>query len=321
MPFLYFLQEIRNPVLDAIFSVVTLCGEETIFMAVGMIVFWCVSKYQGYYLLSVGFLGTLLNQFLKMLFRIPRPWVRDPNFSIVESAREAASGYSFPSGHTQTSVGLFGGLARWNKNTALRIAMIALCVLVPLSRMYLGVHTPADVLVSLGIATLMIFVGAPLFRKAEQSPKLMYSIIFTMVALMLAYLVFICCYEFPASVYLPENIHNLESARKNGFTLTGCVIGLIFVYTVDLRWTKFDTHAVLWVQMIKAVGGIGLVLAAKELLRFPLDAILPADSWARMIRYFLMVIIGGVLWPMTFRYFSSLGKKPSDTSKQHEVTQ
>ena len=84
MPFLYFLQEIRNPVTDFFFSIVTLCGEETIFMEVGMIVFWCISKYQGSYLLSVGFLGTLLNQFLKMLFRIPRPWVRDPNFSIVE---------------------------------------------------------------------------------------------------------------------------------------------------------------------------------------------------------------------------------------------
>lgn len=318
MPFLYFLQEIRNPVLDAIFSVVTLCGEETIFMAIGMIVFWCISKYQGYYLLSLGFLGTLLNQFLKMLFRIPRPWVRDPNFSIVESAREAASGYSFPSGHTQTSVGLFGGIARWNKHSALRIAMIALCVLVPLSRMYLGVHTPADVLVSLGIALAMIFIGAPLFRKAEHSPKLMYGIIFTLVALMFAYLAFICFYDFPESVYLPENIHNLASARKNGFTLTGCVLGLIFVYTVDLKWTKFDTHAVWWVQIIKAVGGIALVLGAKELLRFPLDAILPADSWARLIRYFLMVILGGVLWPMTFRYFAKLSKK---NTEKNEVTQ
>jgi len=317
MPFLYFLQELRNPVLDAIFSVVTLCGEETIFMAVGMIVFWCVSKYQGYYLLSVGFVGTLLNQFLKMLFRIPRPWVKDPAFPIVESAREAAAGYSFPSGHTQTSIGLFGGLARWNKHTVLRIVTIALCVLVPFSRMYLGVHTPADVFVSVGIALVLIFVGAPLFRKAEHSPKLMYGIILTLTALMLAYLAFICLYEFPESVYLPENIHNLQSAQKNGFTLTGCVLGLIFVYTIDLKWTHFETKAVWWAQIIKAVVGIGLVLAAKELLRFPLDAILPADSWARLVRYFLMVIVGGVLWPMTFRYFSKLGNKKTTS----EVTQ
>jgi undecaprenyl-diphosphatase len=111
-----------------------------------------------------------------MVFRIPRPWVLDPNFTIVESAREAATGYSFPSGHTQSSVGLFGGLARANKNRVIRTIGIALCILVPLSRMYLGVHTPADVGVSMLIATVLLFVGYPLFEKAKNSPKLMYTI-------------------------------------------------------------------------------------------------------------------------------------------------
>ena len=166
MSFLYFLEDIRNPILDFIFSAVTLCGEETVFMAIGMIVFWCVSKQKGYYLLCVGFVGTVINQFLKILFRVPRPWVKDPNFTIVESAREAASGYSFPSGHTQTSVGLFGGLALKFTNRARQIASVALCVLVPLSRMYLGVHTPADVGVSIVIALVLVFALSPIFEKA-----------------------------------------------------------------------------------------------------------------------------------------------------------
>ena len=309
MSFLYFLEGLRNPVLDALFSIVTLCGEETIFMAVGLIIFWCFNKNQGYYLLCIGFLGTVLNQFLKMAFRIPRPWIKDPSFTIVESAREAASGYSFPSGHTQTSVGLFGGIARANSRRALRIVMIALCVLVPISRMYLGVHTPMDVGVSIALALLFIFLGYPLFQKAERDPKIMYSILAALTVLMVSYLCFICFFEFPESVYLPENLHNLESARKNSFTLMGCMLGLPLVYTADIFWLKFETRAVWWVQIIKTVGGIALVLATKELLRFPLDALLDADSWARLIRYFLIVIIGGILWPMTFRYLSRLGQK------------
>ena len=308
MPFLYFLERLRNPVLDALFSIVTLCGEETVFMAVGLIVFWCFNKRQGYYLLCVGFLGTVLNQFLKMLFRVPRPWVRNPDFTIVESARDAATGYSFPSGHTQSSVGLFGGIARANANRILRTVMIVLCALVPLSRMYLGVHTPADVGVSTVIALLLVFVAYPLFQKAATSPRLMYGILFSLTAVMVAYLCFICLYRFPDSVYLPENVHNLESARENGFTLMGCILGVLAVYTADIRWIQFDTRAVWWAQILKTVGGIALVLAAKELLKLPLNAILDADSWARLIRYFLMVIVGGVLWPMTFRYFSKLGR-------------
>ncbi len=311
MELLYFLESLRNPVLDAFFSLITLCGEETIFMAVGMVVFWCVNKYQGYYLLCTGFIGTVINQFLKILFRVPRPWIKDPSFTIVESAREAATGYSFPSGHTQSSVGLFGGLARWNRERWLRIPMIALCVLVPLSRMYLGVHTPMDVGVSIGIALLLVFGLAPLFRRAENSPRLMYIIIGVMSALVVSYVLYVCLYPFPADVYTEEAIHNLESAQKNGFTLLGCMLGLLIVYTVDRQYIRFDTYAVWWVQILKAVGGILVVLAAKELLRFPLDAIFGEDLLllSRCVRYFFVVLLGGIVWPMTFPYFSRLGNK------------
>ena len=312
MPILYFFESIRNPVLDALFSVITLCGEETVFMAVGMIVFWCFSKYQGYFLLCTGFAGTIVNQFLKMLFRVPRPWVKDPNFTIVESAKEAATGYSFPSGHTQTSVGLFGGLARWNANKIIRIICISLCFLVPISRMYLGVHTPQDVLVSLGIALSFVFIACPLFKKAQSSSKTMYAILLSLTVITLAFTLFVNFYSFPESVYAEENVHNLLSARKNGATLLGCIVGLVVVYTADLKWISFKTDAVWWAQIIKAVGGLALVLLAKELLRSPLDAIFGGSLWARGIRYFIMVIVGGVLWPLTFKWFSRLGGKKNE---------
>lgn len=309
MAFLYFLESIRNPVLDFLFSIITLCGEETVFMAIGMIFFWCIDKYQGYYLLCVGFLGTVLNQFLKILCRVPRPWVKDPDFTIVESAREAATGYSFPSGHTQTAVGLFGGIARLSTRTSLRIGAIVLAALVALSRMYLGVHTPADVLVSVGIASILILAAYPLFRRAKESPRLMFAILFSFTAIMIAYLCFISFHTFPEEVYAADAIHNLESARKNGATLFGCALGLLAVYTVDLKWTRFETAAVWWAQILKVVGGLLAVLAVKELLRAPLDLLFQGHLAARCVRYFLIVIVGGVLWPMTFRFFSKLGNK------------
>lgn len=312
MSFLYFLESLRNPVLDFIFSVVTLCGEETVFMACGMIVFWCFNKYKGYYLLCTGFVGTVINQFLKMIFRVPRPWVKDPNFTIVESARDAATGYSFPSGHTQSSVGLFGGLARAYKSKVLRISMIALCILTPLSRMYLGVHTPMDVLVSVCIALLLIFVAFPIFMKAEHSPKIMYSVLIFLTLLVGAFTCFVFLFNFPESVYAEQNVQNLLSAQKNAVTLLGCMIGLIFVYTIDLKFTHFETKAVWWVQIIKALGGLCLVLLTKELLRTPLEALFNGSLVARGVRYFIMVTVGGVLWPMTFKYFSKLGKKTSE---------
>ena len=308
MGLLYFFESIRNPVLDAFFSFITLGGEETVFMALGMIFFWCINKFQGYYLLCVGFAGTVLNQFLKMLFRIPRPWIKDPNFTIVESARKAATGYSFPSGHTQTSVGLFGGIAIISTKKWLTVVGIALAILVPISRLYLGVHTPADVLVSTGIALVLIFTFYPLFKKAEKSPAVMYTIFGIFAVAIIAFICFVCFYNFPADGYT-EGLHSLESARKNGFTLLGCIVGLTVVYTVDRLWLDFKTEAVWWAQIIKVVGGLGLVLAAKELLRAPLEAIFRNALVARSIRYFLIVIVAGLLWPLTFKFFSRLGRK------------
>ena len=308
MSFLYWLEDLRNPIFDFIFSVITLFGEETIFMAVGMIIFWCLNKYDGYYLLCVGFFGTLINQFLKITCRIPRPWVKDPNFTIVESAREAAGGYSFPSGHTQVSVGLFGGIARRSKQKILRGVMIALCVLVPFSRMYLGVHTPWDVAVSVCIALILIFVLHPLFQRAEKDARVMYGILGVLSAIVVAYLLYVSLFPFPESVYLEENIHNLDSARENAYTLLGCMAGLLVLYPVERKWIRFETKAVLWVQIVKVVGGLLLILAVKEGLKMPLDTLVGGHMIARSVRYFFVVLTGGLLWPLTFRFFSKIGQ-------------
>ena len=126
---------------------------------------------------------------------------------------------------------------------------------------------------------------------------------------MTAYLCFIHLFPFPEEVYAADAIHNLESARKNGYTLMGCAVGLLVIYTADQKWLHFRTDAIWWAQILKAVGGLGAVVAAKELLRAPLDALFGAHLAARSVRYFLMVVVGGILWPMTFGFFAKLGKK------------
>ena len=92
MEFLYLLERIRLPGLNEFMLAITYLGDETAFLVTALILFWCVNKRQGYYIMSVGFLGTIANQFMKLWFRIPRPWVLDENFAILEQAREGAGG-------------------------------------------------------------------------------------------------------------------------------------------------------------------------------------------------------------------------------------
>ena len=68
MEFLYMLEKIRMPGLNEFMLTITRLGEETTFLVLALIMFWCVDKKRGYLLMSVGFLGTMANQFMKLLF-------------------------------------------------------------------------------------------------------------------------------------------------------------------------------------------------------------------------------------------------------------
>ena len=304
MSFLYFLEGIRNPILDWIVAVITHLGEEIIFMAVALVIFWCIDKFEGYYILSVGFIGTVLNQFLKIVFRIPRPWIIDKNFSIVESARAEATGYSFPSGHTQSSVGTFGALARWNKNRVIRIICIVLCVLVPFSRMYLGVHTPKDVVVSIIIAVSLLFIIHPIILRGRDNKKVMWIFLSAMALITLAGTVFVFVYKFPMDV----DQQNLISAQKNFAKLFGCILGMLFVYFIDSKYINFDTKATFIGQVLKLVLGLIIVVALKEGLKPLLKIVMGETLFTNTIRYFILVVFAGAVWPLTFKKLSSVGK-------------
>lgn len=303
MEILYFLEGIRVPGLNEFMLAVTYLGDEIAFLVTALILFWCVDKRQGYYVLSVGFFGTLANQFLKITCRVPRPWVQDPNFTILEQAREAATGYSFPSGHSQSGVGTFGAIAYTVKNKAVKWICIAIAVLVPFSRMYIGVHFPSDVLVASGMALALIAVMHPLVfgNDGKRIP-----VIFGIGAVLsLAFLAYVEFWNFPADI----DPHNMESAVKNAYTLLGALLGLLVAYYYDEKKLHFPVKAVWWAQILKVVIGLALVLAVKEGTKAPLDILCGGHMVARGIRYFLVVVMAGVIWPMSFRKFADLGVK------------
>ena len=302
MEFLYILEKLRVPVLNELMLGITTLGEETAFLALALIFFWCIDKKRGYLLMAVGFTGTILNQFLKLACRVPRPWVLDPDFTILEQAREAAGGYSFPSGHTQFAVGTFGSICATEKHKWIKGICIALMILVPFSRMYVGVHTPSDVLVGAGMALALVWLmRGPVMGGNEKTMKLLIG---GMIALALVFLAYVELWQFPADI----DPHNLESGMKNAYTMLGCLAGIAIVYVVDTKYLKFDTRAIWWAQMIKAGLGLVVVLTVKSVLKAPLDALFAGHMAARGLRYFFVVLTAGILWPMTFKWFQKLSE-------------
>ena len=302
MEFLKLLENIRTPFLDNFFSLITKFGEETIFIILGIFIFWCVNKKQGYYILFVGFVGIIVNQFLKLAFRIPRPWVKDPNFTIVESARAEATGYSFPSGHTQMSVGSYGSIAKSTTNKIIRIICIIVCLLVPFSRMYLGVHTPLDVGVSIILALLLIFGLYPIIYNIFDNKKHMRIFVGFMILLSFMYVLYTEFFPFPANI----DIINYQEGISNAYKILGCILGIWISFELDKKYINFDTKAVWWTQILKLVLGLIPVLIIKSVLKTPLILLLGNANIANGFRYFLIVLFACGVWPFTFKYFNKL---------------
>ena len=302
MPFLYFLESIRNPVFDWIFSTVTHIGEETFFLAFAIIFFWCVNKRQGYFILLTGLVGTVVNQVAKLFFRIPRPWVLDPEFEIIESARAEATGYSFPSGHTQNVAGTFGAIAAFEPKKWKTAACVTIITLVGFSRMYLGVHTPLDVVVSLLIALGLIILLRPVFETDESFKKYMPYVVIGSVILSVGFLIYVLSLSGVSFL----DAHNYQSGLKNAFTLLGCTAGLVVVYFVDSKYINFDTKAKWYAQLLKLAIGLAGVLAIKSGLSAPLTALFGNEYIARAVRYFLIVVFAGAVWPLTFKKFAKM---------------
>ncbi|MEG1523699.1 MAG: phosphatase PAP2 family protein [Clostridia bacterium] len=312
MNFLRLLESVRTPFLNTLLQFVTYFGEETLFLVTALIIFWCLDKKCGYYLLYISVFGAIVNQLLKLTFCVPRPWILDPDFTIVESARASATGYSFPSGHTQCAAGLFLGIARFLEKSSVTAVCIFLTLLVGFSRMYLGVHTPADVGVSLVVAILLVLLAHPAFNRAWHKPRwflLLFGLLFTF-GIML-----VTCADFMPQ---PTNaIVEFSSAGiKIAYTMLGAALGLLVSIWLDAKYIRFDTHAVWWAQLLKTTLGLMLIIAVRTLTKTPLLALTGGHQVANGIRYFLMVITGATLWPLTFRWFSKLGSKAQITAVQ-----
>ena len=305
MQLLYVLEQLRTPAVTKALSALTYFGGVYGFMVLSIIIFWCIDKRCGYFMLSLGFLGTVINQFLKIIFRIPRPWVLDPSFEPVESAVADAGGFSFPSGHTQNVFATFGGVFAWTKKTWLKILCAVMIVLVAFSRMYLGVHTPLDVGVSVVIGIVLLLVLYPVFRDIDRHPNRFYGFLAVLAVLLAAFLLYSYLWPFPDWMYAEEHVVNLIEARHNASILTGALAALTIAYTLDLRRTRFDTKAVWWAQILKVVIGLVVTLALIEGTK----AVLGRSDLVTGLRYFLGVLFAAGIWPMTFGWFSRLGQK------------
>lgn len=297
------IASIRTPFLNFVMQGATAIGQEMVFIVIAMFMVWCLDKKWGYRFLAIFMVGSLLNQILKAVFLIPRPWIIDPEFEIVESARAEATGFSFPSAHTQNVTMTFGAIAMWLKKRWVYIAAVVISLLVAFSRMYLGVHTLLDTVVGLLVGLLVLIVMDILMERVINDTKRF--AVFIALGNLAAICLLLYLYLAPVAEYLRAEDY------KNAFILFGTTFGFTIGWIIDQKWGHFDSKAVWWVQLIKLVLGTAIVMTVRTILKAAFGGS-DAAPVLHGIRYAVMTIVAIGVFPFLFKPLVKWSEKISN---------
>ncbi|TFF67404.1 phosphatase PAP2 family protein [Candidatus Thorarchaeota archaeon] len=270
------------PWAGELFRLITELGSETFYVVVVLVGYWAYKKRASVILLGALLISLVANYWLKYVIGNPRP---DPSYWYEGME---ASNYSTPSGHAQNSATVFGWAGTKSKNAVLLVISIVIAVLIGLSRVYLGVHYLGDILigwaVGFGIVAILYYAEEPIRSALSRyRTEYIYGAIFLSALAVLS-----------ISSFLPQ------PPGDNFGALAGLTMGVAIAFPLEQKYVGFTVDAPKgekWRLVLRIV--IGLALAMVALLG--LSPVLPTSNlWLRAIRYGLVAVLGGLVWPAIF---------------------
>jgi membrane-associated phospholipid phosphatase len=266
-----------SPTLDLPFKALTFMGEEEFFLLILPLIYWCLDRRHGARLTVLFLLSAYLNSAAKVLAGQPRPFEYDVR---VRQLVEAVGG-GLPSGHTQNAIAVWGYLAVAFRRTWLWVMAGLLMVFIPLSRIYLGVHFPTDLLGGylIGVALLLLYLwlepAAEVWIRGA-SPAWQLGVALAMPLLMMLL--------FPS---------------EDGITTGAVLMGMGIGFVLECRWIGFESGGVWWKQVLRFTLGVAVLIGLWMGLRIAFASAEPALLF-RFIRYSLMGFWSGLGAPWVF---------------------
>lgn len=255
------LQDFRNGAgafLTDFLSKMTFFGEMNTTLIIMAIIYWCVSKPFGTYLL-MGWSGNrIVNGCLKVTACAYRPWIRDARIVPYGNSMTTATGYSFPSGHSMNAASLFGGGAiRKDLPRTLRVMLGVMLALIAFSRIYLGVHMPQDILVGAAAGLLVMALTVRLISWIDSNLEKDLLVMCVGIGIAAAVAVYAALKPYPAD-YDAAGKLLVDGAKMANDTYKGVgwCVGFLAGWVLERRSVSFSTDVPMVTRVTRLMAGL-----------------------------------------------------------------
>lgn len=210
------LQNMRSPLLNVLFLMFTISTEVPIIIGFTAIMYWCINKKYGQRILFVLVGNITINIGIKEFVKAPRP-IGTPG---LESLRKStATGYSFPSGHTQTGTTFWVSLMYLLRKSWFYILGTIMILGIGISRLYLAVHWPIDVICGWIFGLIFTILLLNIFDNVDKTKEYYKLLLFLLLFIVVVFF-----------------LNSVEYIKMIGL-LTGFILG----YIVEDKYVKFST--------------------------------------------------------------------------------
>ncbi len=282
---LMFFHEHATPFLDRTAELVTMLGEEYFFIIVISFVYWVISRKTGFKLATIFVFSSVANAVVKIAVRSPRPFEKLP--ALAGKRVETATGYSFPSGHTQGATSFFTSVAFILRRWWVTLISVIVVLAVAASRVYLEVHWPADVVGGIVLGVLIAVWLNGVIERLWETPKKLARFFYALTTALLVIAIALAVVD--ATV--------LKGSWKiaDFFKIAGMSLGLVEGFFLQERFIRFDpAYGGVVRKAVRYIVGLAVAIG----LRLVLKLLFPETVVFDYLRYAIVGLWVTYLWPL-----------------------
>ena len=303
--YLLFLQNFRNAtggVFNEFFNALSKFAVD-VMPFLPFIIFWGVSKKWGYRFLFTHYIADLLNGIVKLTVCAYRPWIRSELIEPAGDSKTAATGYSFPSGHTVSATTSYGTAAVSQKKDRkwLSVLCVVLILLTGFSRNFLGVHTPQDVLVGCCLACAVIWAVGKIQNQIAGKEKLQDLLTLAGLLGVAAVLFYVINKPYPMDYIDGKLLVDPQKMMNDIFKACGAVTGLLIGSYLDRHYIHYEIPSGSANLPVLTWAGFAIVFGWKTLFAPATVVAALGSHWGHFVARFVMFLFGVAVWPLVIR--------------------